>query len=633
MFESTSAIELLQRLEQFDETNQLEVKTASQVGDSLLETICAFANEPHLGGGYILLGVSRDENTLFAKYYVQGIRDSDKLQTEIATRCANDFNIAIRPHISLEEVSEQTVMVLYIPEASPNDKPIYFKSKGLPRGAYRRIGSADIRCTDEDLAIFYQGRNHQAFDLTVLTDAEFEDLNPAAITEYRKLRARVNVDGNELELPDEKLLLSLNCGKYIDGVFRPNIAGILLFGSRNALRRFLPMMRVDYLRLPANEWIADPINRYESLEIRDAILLSLPRAMAAVVDDLTSSFFLPEQGLQSIEQPILPTRVLREAIVNALMHRSYQVHNPIQILRYPNRLEIRNAGFSLKPIEHYHEAGSFTRNPTIAAVLHDINIAETRGTGASAMRKLMEKAGLTVPLFSSDRSGNQFISTFLFHHFLEEKDVQWLALFQDLKLSDEEAKALIFVREVGSINNQYYRDMNTSHTLDASQHLRRLRDAGLLEQKGKGSATYYVPGVRFRQSLSDNLEPLSDNLEPLSDNLEPLSDNLEPLSDNLESIRVQLPSHLQELVHSVGLRANNPNMRNIVLQLCAWKPLSANDIGAILKREPRYVVDRYLKPLIVAKLLEYTIPETPNHPHQAYKTIQQNDTFLETPVL
>jgi ATP-dependent DNA helicase RecG len=74
-------------------------------------------------------------------------------------------------------------------------------------------------------------------------------------------------------------------------------------------------------------------------------------------------------------------------------------------------------------------------------------------------------------------------------------------------------------------------------------------------------------------------------------------------------------------------------MRNIVLQLCAWKPLSANDIGAILKREPRYVVDRYLKPLIVAKLLEYTIPETPNHPHQAYKTIQQNDTFLETPVL
>ena len=57
--------------------------------------------------------------------------------------------------------------------------------------------------------------------------------------------------------------------------------------------------------------------------------------------------------------------------------------------------------------------------------------------------------------------------------------------------------ALIFTREQGAINNQTLRQLTGSEVLAASHELRKLRDAGLLLQKGKGSATYYLPGPAF----------------------------------------------------------------------------------------------------------------------------------------
>ena len=64
-------------------------------------------------------------------------------------------------------------------------------------------------------------------------------------------------------------------------------------------------------------------------------------------------------------------------------------------------------------------------------------------------------------------------------------------------MAEDEAKALIVVREAGAIDNATYRDLSRLDALTASQALRRLRDAGLLAQKGRGSATYYIPTDRL----------------------------------------------------------------------------------------------------------------------------------------
>ena len=65
-----TAQELLERLNLLDENERIEAKAASEIGKSLMETVCAFANEPGLGGGWLLLGVTREEWALFPSYEV-----------------------------------------------------------------------------------------------------------------------------------------------------------------------------------------------------------------------------------------------------------------------------------------------------------------------------------------------------------------------------------------------------------------------------------------------------------------------------------------------------------------------------------------------------------------------------------
>ncbi len=228
---------------------------------------------------------------------------------------------------------------------------------------------------------------------------------------------------------------------------------------------------------------------------------------------------MPRAPPQRKGKPLIPQRVLREDIVNAVMHRSYRSHAPIQIIRYSNRIEIHNPGHSLKSPEHLGEPGSVPRNPRIAAVLLDTRFAETKGI--RVMREMMVDAGLEPPLFESLRSNDAFVARYYFQHFLSEEAVQWLSRFRDLHLSDEEARALVAVREQGAIDNAMYRELNRVDTLSASQALRRLRDAGLLEQKGRGSGTYYQPtpwllGSDEEADLSSDREALTSNLEALT---------------------------------------------------------------------------------------------------------------------
>lgn len=89
--------ELWERLISVDETDTIEAKRASDIGDSVLETISAFSNEPELGGGYLLLGVAKKENALFPDYEIVGVENPDNLQSNLAGRCRTDFNITIHP--------------------------------------------------------------------------------------------------------------------------------------------------------------------------------------------------------------------------------------------------------------------------------------------------------------------------------------------------------------------------------------------------------------------------------------------------------------------------------------------------------------------------------------------------------
>ena len=599
-----SFTEILEELNQLDETHRLEAKACrNDLGKSFFETVCAFSNEPDMDGGIIVVGVSQAEDDMFGGYEVTGVSDPDKLSQDIASGCSSHFNHRIRPRIETVNYQDKTVMLVEIPEASPSQKPIFFQAQGLPKGARRRIGSSDQRRDEDDLQIFYQDRSAESFDLMPVKTATLSDIDEDAVAHYRKLLAKARPESEMLAWDDPDLLQAINAVRIINDTLRPTLLGLLLFGTRIALRRELPMVRIDYIRVPGKAWIEDAEQRFQTtMDMRGPSLQLIDRTLATVVEDLPKGFELPEGSVQA-NTPSLPAKALREAIVNAVMHRSYRIDSPIQIIRYSNRIEISNAGFSLKNEDNWLKPGSELRNKNLAAIFHETNTAETKGTGIGYMRKKMVEAGFLSPAFDSNREANRFTSEFFLHHFLSEDGLDWLAQIKN-PLNDGQKYALIVVRDRQKINNRTLRQLTGHDVLAASFDLRKLCELKMLAKMGGGSTTYYVAGKEFPPEVQSKDDTHKGELNP----------ELNP------ELRGELPQDLKEAIKALGPRPGKAVIP-VILKLCRWKALTTSELVKHLGRKRAVSLQRdYLKPLISSGELEYLYPENETHPKQAYRT-------------
>ena len=654
-----TAKELFDELNSWDENRRIEAKSASAVGKSMMETVCAFANEPGLRGGYLLLGAKRTGMTEDGKpvYEPENIENTDKIQSDFVAMCNSMFNVRIRPIINVEEYLGKTVIVVKIEELPESQKPAYFAKRGLPEGAFRRIGPSDEKCSEEDMYLFYQSAD--TYDSCIVDDADLDDIDENALNFYRKLRKEVNPDAEELTLNDVDLLRALGAiKKNKQGGYDLTYTGLLVFGKQMSLRRLVPSFRVDYIRISGNQWLADGDNRFEqTIDMRGPLILMVNKACSAVMDDLPKGFELKKDSMQASTPAILPNKVLREAIVNSYIHRSNRVNQPIQIIRYSNRIEIHNPGYSLKPQDDWGEPGSMLRNPRISEIFHDTNLAETKGTGIGAMRRLMKEAGLMPPTFESNHEANKFTARLLLHHFLSKENVEWLAQYAEFGLVNEQKLALVFVREVGAIDNATYRQLDSSIThARARLEIHKLCDLGFLEKKGQGRNTYYIRtskvvslGERLlpqhgtlgekippqHGTLGEKIPPqhgtLGEKIPPqhgtLGKKIPPQGEKIPPQHGTFEiesqpksrnELLRELPKGLQERVAKLGKWASRENVSQLLVDLCAFKPYSYEELALIIQRAAKPMKDKYIKPLRLANKLFYWIPEMINHPLQKY---------------
>ncbi len=462
-----TAQELLERLNLLDENERIEAKRADEVGKSLLETVCAFANEPGLGGGWLLLGVTREELALFPAYEIQGLDHPDKISADLASQAASIFNRPLRLNIQAEVLDGKAVIAVFVPEAAPQDKPLYLKAQGLPRGAFRRIGSTDQHCSEDDLIALYQGRQHESFDAGLVPDGTLDDFSPEALADYRQSRRDTNPDAEELRWSDEDLLQALGCVRLnADGKWQPTVAGLILFGKPVALRRTFPMTRVDYIRVPGREWVPDPERRFDSLDLRDPLFRLIRRVQAAILDDLPKAFGLAEGDLQRKDSPIVPQRVIREAVVNALMHRSCQPTG--KLLGDDDSLSSNPEGLSSNPLSLSRDLGALSRDP---------------------------------------------------------------------------------------------------NSLDKAEAERK---------------------TKLRQTLLAGL-----------------------------------PGELAARVGALGRRSPPDAVRDVVLDLLHQRPWRLEELGQLLQRNPEYVRQKYVQPLLEAARIRMTRPEVPNDPEQAYRVVEE----------
>lgn len=657
-----TAKELFAELNSFDENRRIEAKSASAVGKSMMETVCAFANEPGLCGGYLLLGAKRTGMAEDGRpvYEPENIENTDKVQSDFVAMCNSMFNVRIRPIINVEEYLGKTVIVVKIEELPESQKPAYFAKRGLPEGAFRRIGPSDEKCSEEDMYLFYQSAD--TYDSCIVDDADLDDIDENALNFYRKLRKEVNPDAEELTLDDVDLLRALGAiKKNKQGGYDLTYTGLLVFGKQMSLRRLVPSFRVDYIRISGNQWLADGDNRFEqTIDMRGPLILMVNKACSAVMDDLPKGFELKKDSMQASTPAILPNKVLREAIVNSYIHRSNRVNQPIQIIRYSNRIEIHNPGYSLKPQDDWGEPGSMLRNPRISEIFHDTNLAETKGTGIGAMRRLMKEAGLMPPTFESNHEANKFTARLLLHHFLSKENMEWLAQYAEFGLMNEQKLALVFVREVGAIDNATYRQLDSSIThARARLEIHKLCDLGFIEKKGQGRNTYYIRtskvvslGERLRPqderllpqhgTLGEKIPPQSKRIPPqhgtlgekippqhgtLGKKIPPQGEKIPPQHGTFEiesqpksrnELLRELPKGLQERVAKLGKWASREKVSQLLVDLCAFKPYSYEELALIIQRAAKPMKDKYIKPLRLANKLFYWIPEMINHPLQKY---------------
>jgi len=239
-----------------------------------------------------------------------------------------------------------------------------------------------------------------------------------------------------------------------------------------------------------------------------------------------------------------------------------------------------------------------------------VKFAETKGSGIRVIRELMEERNLSMPLLQSDRTGNSFLAMLLFHHFLSRKDLDWLGSFEHDGLTEDEMKAMISAREVEAIDNSTYRDINRGcDTLTASKHLRKLCDCGLLEKKGQGPSTYYIPTERALANWPPN--PSGEDKSPELEGLPPELERLPPELRDLEP-------ELLDRISGLGKRGKPEDVLQVVLDLLRWRALSLDQLSMLIDRSPDHIRKTYLNDLIAADFVGRSNPDAPTDPGQTY---------------
>ncbi len=206
----------------------------------------------------------------------------------MSNNCRTQFERPLSIEASVETLQGKNVVVVYVPELLPASKPCVFegrfhKANKKKTGIWRRGPNGDYECSQEELEPILLAKTEKNFEEVIFDDAEYADIDPQLIDLYRKLRAQKNPQASELSLNDFELLRVLRLIRKNDkNQWQPNVACLLLFGSQVALRRLMPMERVDFIRIVGTRWIEDPNSRFSSLDFRESLLTLIPKVEATI---------------------------------------------------------------------------------------------------------------------------------------------------------------------------------------------------------------------------------------------------------------------------------------------------------------------------------------------------------------
>ena len=408
--------ELLQQLKFIQnmkcETQTLELKSAEKgCPTRLYDSLSSFSNQDN--GGIIIFGVDEAQG-----YKEVGVYDAQDIQKKINEQCLQMEPI-VRPILTVVEKDGKTFAAAEIPGVDLAERPCYYKGKGRLKGSYTRIGDSDEPMTEYEIYSYEAYRKKYQDDIREVKRASLQALDKTALSKYILL---LKEGKPKLAAMDEQsiyVLMSITRNRSV------TLISVLLFGLYP--QAYFPQFCITAVVVPGKEIgevDSDGARFLDNARIEGTIPEILEEAIAFVKRNMRKKTIINPATGKREDRTDYPVTAIREAILNALVHRDYSIHTegmPIQVLMFEDRIEIRNPGgiYGRMSIDQLGKVQADTRNPVLALALEVLGITENRYSGIPTIRREMKAYNL-VPAEFFDERGN-FIVKF-YKKILEESN-------------------------------------------------------------------------------------------------------------------------------------------------------------------------------------------------------------------
>jgi ATP-dependent DNA helicase RecG len=481
------------------EFEDVEVKRAAGgMPQNLAETMSAFANSR---GGLIILGL--DERAGFDPV---AVGDPVSLRDELAGIARSKLTPPLAPSIEIMPFEGVNLVIAEVEALPPAQRPCYVTARGLYNGAYIRVGDGDQRLTPYEIDRLRENSGQPRWDEEPVPQASVQDLDRTAVLRLIEAASR-NSPRSFSGLSETDALARLGVLVSHAGSLVPSLAGLLSVGAYP--QQFFPQLMVSlavYPHVDAGQPGPDGIRFLDSAAVGGTVPTMVSDSIQVVQRNLRIASRVIGGGREDFWE--IGAEVIREAIVNALMHRDYSPQargTQVQVELFPDRLIVTSPGglFGNVRLETLGESGtSSSRNGRLAALLQGAGdpltgrpVAENRGSGISMMISQVRKDTGLVPMFTA--SLDYFRVTIPRTSPVTSKLRDWaIRLGQGQDLSQAQIAALGLAHAGYDVDVALLRRLGLASS-QARRQLGQLRDLGLVRpRRSRDDGSYRLaPGL------------------------------------------------------------------------------------------------------------------------------------------
>lgn len=419
-----------------------------------LKIISAFANKD---GGKLYIGID-DEGDIV------GINDVKQLLETLPNKIRNKLGLTVSVNLLKKDDKEYLEI-----DVKPANFPVSYDGK-----YYIRSGSTTQELIGQELTNFLLEKSGTTWDEIFEDRATFEDIDLSSIEKFKDL-AKDKIPSIVKKENWQIILEKLNLIK--NGEIKRAV--ILLFGKNPQKFYLQSVVKIGRFKTPDEILFHDSVegNLFEQLEKSLEILKS--KYLISKIEF---------EGIHRKEKLEYPYEALREAIINALIHRDYLGTSEIQIRIYDDKLVIMNEGrlppeLSIEKLKTEHI--SKPRNPLLASVFYYAGFIEKWGSGTLKIIKACKNEWLPEPDFEND-SGIMKVIFYKDIYTTEEN-------LRKMGLNERQIKAVLYVKEKGEITLNEYKQLIKSKINERTlrRDLEDLVNKNILRPIGEKKGRYY----------------------------------------------------------------------------------------------------------------------------------------------